>query len=121
VRYDLHNDADLRDVTFDFRSSTLRVAFTLKEAAWRVPHHPETSQRRTVASVTLLFSGVRSFRTSGELADPTHESDVSLAFLEYSRLSPGVGRVRIVLENDADLTITASRCELRTTGVAEAS
>ncbi|MGH7650645.1 MAG: hypothetical protein ACREMS_02265 [Gemmatimonadaceae bacterium] len=118
AQYDLHNDADLRDITFDFQESTLRLAWTLKEAAWRAPEHPKTSQRRTVASVTLLFSGIRSLRVTGEFAALAQKREATLAFLEYSRLAPGIGRVRVVLETGADLTVVANGCQLRTTGVA---
>ena len=114
-RFDLHNDADLRELAVDFQDNELRVAWTLKVSAWSDPNHPEPWHRRTVAGVVLVFSGVRSVVMSGGFLDVPERDDRTIDFLEYTRLEHGLGRIRIVLENDAELVIVASRCRLLTT------
>jgi len=114
-QFDLHNDADLREIAFDFRAGECRIAWTMKEPAWGAPGRPETWQRKTVAGIVLIFSGVRSVAVAGKLVDAVRPADTDLDFLEYSRLAPGVGQVRIVLQNAAEIAVAASRCQLRTT------
>lgn len=109
---DLHNDADLREIVFDFENNELRIAWTVKQSAWTDLDHPETWQRRTVAGIVLTFSGIRSVSVSAGLLNAVREDDRVVEFLEYSRLEQGLGRMRIVFENGGDITLVASRCQL---------
>ena len=113
--FDLHNDAELRELAYDYAARTLRITWTLKQPAWTTPERPEPSQRPTVASATLLFTGVRSLRMAGELVTPADGEGGGLDFVEYKRLAPGLGEIRFVFGEDAQILLTAGRCELRTT------
>lgn len=112
---DLHNDGDLYDFAYDFPARVFRVSWTMKRPARLAPHLPEPGQRATVASATLVLSGVRSARLSGTFASPTQRDSGGLDFIEYRRRGLGLGELRFVLENEAELVITASRCEFRMT------
>jgi hypothetical protein len=112
---DLHNDGEFRELAYDFAGRTMRLTWTLKEPAWRVPEKPETSQRVTVASATLLFGGVRSLRMTGDFVTSTERDGGGLDFLEYRRQPPGHGEVRFVFIDDAEIVLVARRCELLTT------
>lgn len=69
-----------------------------------------------MASATLLFSGVRTLRMRGEFVTPAEREGGGLDFIEYTRLAPGLGEVRLVFGGDAEISVVASRCELLTTG-----
>jgi hypothetical protein len=112
---DLHNDGELRELAYDFVGRTMRLTWSLKEPAWRVPDKPDTSQRSTVASATLLFAGVRSLHMEGDFVTSTEREGGGLDFLEYRRQPPGYGEVRFVFLDDAEIVLVARRCELRTT------
>jgi hypothetical protein len=114
LRFDLHNDADLRELTFDLRREIVRLAWTLREPAWKAPDRSETWQRKVISGVALVFSGVRSVTTQGKILGSADGSDGTVEFLEYSRIGSGIGQVRVVLGSSAEVTIIASRCQLRT-------
>ena len=115
VVFDLHNDGDLREVAYDFPSCTLRVAFIMKEAAWTVPESVEMAGRATVASATLVFTGVRKLWMSGEFVCASESEGWGFEHYEFRRLGLGLGEFRVVLLNDSEIVVTASRCELLTT------
>jgi hypothetical protein len=116
IALDLHNDAELRELSYDYKSRTLRLVWTLKVPAWRAPDQPEPSQRATVAAATLIVSGVRTLQMTGPFVTTHEQEGGGLDFIEYNRLSPGLGELRFVLGDDAEIVVTASRCELLTTG-----
>lgn len=113
--FDLHNDGELRELMYDYVGRALRITWTLKESAWTVPERPETSQRATVASAMMVFTGVRSLRMTGEFVTSAEREAGGLDFFEYRRLAPGLGEVRFVFEDNVEIVLTASRCELRST------
>jgi hypothetical protein len=112
---DLHNDGDLREFSCEWKEKTLRVTWTMKYPAWKAPAAAAEGERKTVASATLLFSGLREVRIEGQLVGPSQGGDEGLDFLEYRRDGNGIGEVRIVLLNGSAIVVRASRCELRTT------
>jgi hypothetical protein len=113
---DLHNDGELREFSYDYRARTLRLGWTMKVPAWTAPDRPEPSQRAIVAAATLVLSGVRTLQMAGKFVTPVEHEAGGLDFIEYNRLSPGVGELRFVFSDDAEIAVTASRCELLTTG-----
>jgi hypothetical protein len=114
-QFDLHNDGDLREIAFHWRQKSLRATCTLKKPAWQDPVQAETEKRQTVASVALVFSGVRDLSVEGPLVSSTERGDSGLDFLEYHREAGGIGKVRIVLLNGSAIVVRASACELQTT------
>lgn len=114
--FDLHNDGDFREFTYDYSARALRVSWTMKQPAWAVPETPNTSQRATVASATLLFTGVRSLAMTGQFVTAAEPEGGGLDFVEYKRLGPEFGEIRLVFGEDAEIVVTASRCDLLTTG-----
>jgi hypothetical protein len=113
---DLHNDGQLRELLYDYATRTLRLSWTLKVPAWTAPDRPEPSQRATVGSATLVVSGVRTLQMAGPLVGSLEHEGGGLDFLEYNRRDPGVGELRFVFGDDAEIVVTASRCDLLTTG-----
>ncbi len=113
---DLHNDGELRELSYDYRARTIRLSWTMKIPAWTTSHQPEPSQRATMAAATLVLSGVRTLQVSGKLVTSADHEGGGLDFMEYNRLSPGIGELRFVFGDDADIVVIASRCELLTTG-----
>lgn len=111
--FDLHNDGEMKELGYDFSARVFRLSWTLKEAARLKPMTPELGQRVAAASATLILSGVRSMSLAGLLADSLEPDAGGLDFMEYTRTAPGLGELRFVFSNDAEITITASRCELR--------
>lgn len=109
---DLHNDGELRELAYDYGARTLRLGWTLKVPARSAPDRPEPSQRATVAAVTLVVSGVRTLQMTGPIVTPLEHEGGGLDFLEYNRLNLGVGELRFVFGDDAEIVVTASRCEL---------
>ena len=110
---DLHNDALLRSVVYDYESRMLRLAWKIKLPAWKDPSSPEPETRPTIGVATLVLSGVRRFLVQGDLVETVKRDAGGLDFFEYSRLSPGVGEMRFVMENECEFQITGSRCELQ--------
>ena len=111
-KFDLHNDADLREIVVDFLTGELRLAWTVKPPAWNDPSRSEAQQRKTAAGFILSFSGVRTVAMAGSFLSTNHDDDRTIDFLEYSRVGNGLGRMRIVLENESEVEIVASRCNL---------
>lgn len=109
---DLHNDAVLREITYDFSGRVLRLAWTIKQPAWTVPHAPEPEDRPTWSSAVLVLSGVRALVFEGYLAIDSDNEAGTLDHFEYHHITPGLGEVRFVFTHDAEITVKASRCEL---------
>jgi hypothetical protein len=107
----IHNDAILRAMTYDFGESVLQLTWTLHQAAWRRPELPEPSDRPVAAGLLLQFGGVRLLRYGGEIN--TREGEQGVDFFEYSRLAPGLGCVRFVLEGSFEIELHASDCKLK--------
>jgi hypothetical protein len=114
-QFDLHNDAELREFNIDFRQHIVRLSWTLKRPAWTLPGGPEHSRRKTIAGFTLIFSGVRRILLSGVWLESANDAN-ELDFFEYSEPSADSGETRFVMGNDAEVTILADRCELRSLG-----
>jgi hypothetical protein len=108
---DLHNDADLREISLSLIESSVLFIWTVRQAAWKRPETPETADRQPAAGVTLRFSGVRSVTMSGKF-EPSLDGNSSIEFIEYHRTALGVGRVRVVFEHSLELELVASRCEM---------
>jgi hypothetical protein len=53
---------------------------------------------------------------SGTLVTSLEHEGGGLDFIEYNRLGPGVGELRFVFGDAAEIVVTASRCELLTIG-----
>ena len=115
VSYDLHNDAILDSVEVEFEARVLRLRWKAKALAWQTPDRPEPSDRRSVAGLSLSLSGVRSVRFAGELLPAASAPASGLDFMEYHRVQTGVGELRLVFDNDSEIVVQASRCELLTT------
>jgi hypothetical protein len=113
--FDLHNDGVVHDVGYRFVDRVFRISWTLKEPARLVPAKPDPRQRAAVASANLILSGVRSLRLSGLLAGALEPDAGGLDFFECSRVAAGIGEIRFVFDNDSEIVVTASRCELRIT------
>ena len=111
-QFDLHNDAKLREFNIDFRHHNVRLPWTPKQPAWTHAGRSEKSQRKTIAGLTLIFSEVSRISLSGPWLDPANvENEVD--FFEYSEQSADSGETRFVMGNDAEITILADKCELR--------
>lgn len=111
-QFDLHNDGDLQEFSIDFRERNVRLAWALKQPAWQVPGQSETWQRRAVAGVSLIFTGVTLVTLHGMTL---HDTDSSvLDFLEYAPVQRNQGEIRIVFLNSAEATVVAGKCQLRT-------
>jgi hypothetical protein len=109
--FDIHNDAILRAISYDFAESILQLTWTLHEAAWSRPELPEPSDRPVAAGLLLQFDGVRLLRYGGEIS--TREGEQGVDFFEYSRLAPGLGSVRFVFEGSFEIELHASDCRLK--------
>ncbi len=110
--FDLHNDGDFREFSIDFRDRFLRLVWLLKQPAWQIPDTSETWQRKTLAGVSLIFSGVHSVTLSGIILDDSGSN--VLDFLEYAPLDGRLGETRIVFLNSAEANVVANKCQLRT-------
>jgi hypothetical protein len=115
VSYDLHNDAILERVEVEFEARVMRLRWKAKTPAWQTPDKPEPSDRRAAAGLSLSLSGVRSVRIAGELLPAGSAPASGLDFMEYYRMPAGVGELRLVFDNDSEIVVQASRCELLTT------
>ena len=111
-QFDLHNDGDLREFSIDLQDKSVRLVWLLKQSAWQVPAEAETRQRKTIAGVSLIFSGVSCITMSGRILGDSGSSE--LDFLEYTPFERGLGETRIVFLNSAEASIVAARCQLRT-------
>ncbi len=111
---DLHNDADWAGLEIDVRARRVATHWILSQPAWQVPSLPEPAQRPTVSRLTLHFAGVTRVEIGGAYSLANPAADLALEFVEYTRLRPGIGQVRVVWENGASLTVVAVECSLRT-------
>ena len=93
----------------------MRLRWKVKTPAWRTPDRTEPSDRRAAAGLTLSLSGVRSVRFAGELLPAASAPASGLDFMEYHRVQAGVGELRLIFDNDSEIVVQASRCELLTT------
>lgn len=115
LSYDLHNDTILERIEVEFEARVIRLRWTAKTPAWLTPDRPEPSDRRATAGLTLSMSGVRSVRFVGELLPTAIAPASRLDFMEYHRVQAGIGELRLVFDNDSEIVVQASRCELLTT------
>jgi hypothetical protein len=109
---DLHNDAELREFSIDYRHRIVRLTWTFTQPAWTLPSETRISQRKTIAGLTLTFSGVSQLSVAGLWFDSASDA-TGLDFFEYYEPSEKSGETRFVMNNDAEATILASTCELR--------
>lgn len=114
--FDLHNDGELREVCYDYKARELRMSWTMHEPAWKTPDHPGLEERTVIGTAVVVVSGVRRLRSVDDLVTPVDRDSGGLEFIEYRRLAPGVGELRFVMANEAELIVTGSRCELRIVG-----
>jgi hypothetical protein len=114
VVFDLHNDGELREFGYDYVGRVLRIGWTLKQPAWTAPQRPEPHQRPAVAGATLVISGVRTMHASGNLVTASEREAGGLEFFEYHRVAAGIGELRFVMANEAEVVVRGSRCELLT-------
>jgi len=110
--YDLHNDAVFDRLEIDFQQRRVGLQWKTKTPAWRSPELPEPTQRRTIAGLSMILSSVRSVRPSGEYVSPTSDAPMGIDFIEYHRLQGGVGELRVVFDNESEIVVRASRCEV---------
>jgi hypothetical protein len=114
-QFDLHNDAVLREFNVDYQHHIVRLTWAFKDPLWTLPRAAELSQRKTTAGLTLIFSGVSKLSVAGLWLDSANDAN-GLDFFEYSELSVSSGETRFVMDNDAEATILASKCQLRSLG-----
>ncbi|MGQ0641254.1 MAG: hypothetical protein ACT4P6_10875 [Gemmatimonadaceae bacterium] len=110
--YDLHNDAVLDRLEIDFEQRRVGLHWKTKTPAWKSPELPEPTQRRTVAGLSMILSSVRTVRLAGEYVSPTSDAAMGIDFFEYHRLQGGVGEIRVVFDNESEIVVRASRCEV---------
>jgi hypothetical protein len=109
---DLHNDAELREFSIDYRHRIVRLTWTVTHPAWTLPRETQLSQRKAIAGLTLVFSGVSWLSVAGLWFDSASDA-TGLDFFEYFEPSEKTGQTRFVMNNDTEATILASKCELR--------
>lgn len=108
---DLHNDAELRELSCELDVRVLRLTWTLRKPAWEEPQSPEPQNRATLGTAVMLFSGVRSLTFDGPLIVSGADAG-ALNHYEYHGVDAGLGSVRFAFDRGSELTIIASRCEL---------
>lgn len=113
ARFDLHDDAVLREINIHLPAQELRLAWTLKSPAWLNRDNPELESHETTGGASLIFTGVSQLRISGPLVGRPPEALCDLDFIEYNRRPPGVGEVRSSSLHDAEIEVVASCCQLR--------
>jgi hypothetical protein len=111
AEFDLHNDAELREFHVDFRDRVVRLVWLMRRQSWKGPDFRGHNQRSTVASISLIFSGVERVTTDGRFLEGP-DSD-TLEFLEYYATGRDVGELRVVLMGSGEVRIVARKCQLR--------
>lgn len=101
-RVDLHNQAVLAGLNYDYESAEFSIRWTLKGNPGVSPQAP--------TSVTLVVSGVRSVKCGGEIAGRAQSERLGLDFLEYTASPGGLGQLRFVFDNDAEVVVTGRQC-----------
>lgn len=109
--FDLHNDANLRELTYDPEESTFRLTWSLTTPAWQAPSIPDPAGRRLLGSLALLLRGVRSLRITGDIAATLRQRE-GLSFVQYSTTNSVLGEIRFNFDPDLDIVAQSTECNL---------
>lgn len=104
--FDLHNECILQAMEYLLQQRCLVLRFQRSKTVSK-----KSTTRQAI--VALEIGGVKELQLSGNLVADNSSEPLGLDFMEYSPVADDLGRLRFVLDNDAEVVVLGTRCQLK--------